>query len=477
MWAQRELRRPKTLWFTWAVTSAFVVGGLGFWQWAEYNREKAIWARNLEFQGGAILSAIIGGIKGHRRMGQFFWEQVDGMLTEIAALPHVKGVGILSEEGNVLIVKSQAREVVDALGHGSNLLRDSQWRDDGLWLKQHFTLTPETPVPGAGGSRRGDSRGPWWREPYSPLGKKEFHLPAPSLPSPFSAGGNFQALLVLSRTDFDSQCRRAAVLRALIVGLSSLLALACLMATGAYVQRQKLARSQDLLTLEVRHQEALAAAAAGLAHETRNPLNMIRMRAQTLIELAEGEVAAAAAAIVEECDRLATRINQFLSFASPLTPEADWVDCEELLQELHGVLQPDLQEAGVCLRWEIAPQVRRLRVDRELFRQVLFNLLTNAVAFSPPNESVEVRIVPGGKKWKMEVLDKGPGVPEENRARLFTPYFSTRPHGTGLGLAIVARICTVCGWEVSYCPRPGGGACFRIVGPHESLTAHNPHRG
>lgn len=458
--------------------ASLVVSAVAVWQHWEYRREKAGWSKNLESQGRAILAAIIGGIKGHRRMGQFFLDQVEGMLSEIASLPHVRGVAVVAEKGGVKIAKGELVVETDPLRASPGFDSGVRWTDDGVWLAETFELDPEPPPGGRGEPRRGEGRGPRWREGAASWGLENWFAPPERSPPAFIQGGTFRAVLVLNRQEFDLQCRRAAALRTLIVALTSLWAVATIVAVGALLQKQRLAASRDLLSLELRHREALAAAASGLAHETRNPLNMIRMRAQTLVEHPAEEVSSAAGAIVEECDRLATRINQFLAFAAPVVPQAESVDCEELLRELQAVLEPDLAERGVSLRWEVAPSTRYLRLDRELLRQVLFNLLNNAVAFSPPHESVEMHLTPlPGKKWKIEVLDRGPGVAEDVRSKLFTPYFSTRPGGTGLGLAIVARICDVCGWQVSYHPRPGGGACFQIVGSHDAAAANGAHCG
>ena len=109
-----------------------------------------------------------------------------------------------------------------------------------------------------------------------------------------------------------------------------------------------------------------------------------------------------------------------------------------------------------------------IRADRELLRQVLFNLLQNAIQFSPRGDVVRItmRRLPNGR-YRIQVADRGPGVPEDAVDSLFTPYFTTRPDGTGLGLAIVRRIAAAHGWEASYAPRPDGGAVFTLDGIHE----------
>ena len=102
-----------------------------------------------------------------------------------------------------------------------------------------------------------------------------------------------------------------------------------------------------------------------------------------------------------------------------------------------------------------------------MLRQALFNLLQNAIQAAPENGTVETSIARGRDgRLRIEVADRGPGVPSEVVDKLFTPYFTTRAGGTGLGLAIVRRIAAAHGWEVGYTPRPGGGAIFWLDGIH-----------
>ncbi len=106
-----------------------------------------------------------------------------------------------------------------------------------------------------------------------------------------------------------------------------------------------------------------------------------------------------------------------------------------------------------------------IEADPELFRQALFNLAANAVSFAPRDSEVEIAaVLQGSSRCRIEVRDRGPGVPPENVERLFSPYFTTRPGGTGLGLAMVRRIASAHGWTTGYRPREGGGAVFFLEG-------------
>jgi signal transduction histidine kinase len=464
---QREVPQPIVLGrgAVWSLAALVVVAGWGLlaaWQWGEYSREREVWISNLESQGQAILSAMVGGIRGHRRMGQFFWGQVEAMLEEIASLPEVLAVGIAASDGSLELTAGEGlpRPVKEIPARTS-------WGERGVLFSRRFGLEAEVAGPVGPGPRRGEGRGPRWGQGPSGISPDQPERWS-VLQGPVTVSGDYLAVLLLSRQAFDLQCRRALWTRAGIAGLGGLLLGVSAIAVVAVLERERISASRRVLEVQLRHQELLAAAAAGLAHETRNPLNIIRMRVQTLAETLPENQANIVAAILEECDRVTTRINQFLAFARPPLQHLGTVDCEVLIEELRAVLDPDLREKQLCLRWEISPSSRFIQADRELLRQILFNLLSNAIAFSPPSEVVEVRILPDGpKSWRIEVHDRGPGVPEANREHLFRPYFSTRPGGTGLGLAIVARICEVCGWKVGYQSRAEGGTCFYIVGPYE----------
>ena len=129
------------------------------------------------------------------------------------------------------------------------------------------------------------------------------------------------------------------------------------------------------------------------------------------------------------------------------------------------LLEPDLDAKQLRLRCDGDAPGRTIRADREMLRQALFNLVRNAIEFSPPQAEVEIRLGPGENgRYRIEVADRGPGMPPEQVDALFTPYFTMRPDGTGLGLAIVRRIAAGHGWESGYRPRLGGGAVFWLDG-------------
>jgi len=224
-----------------------------------------------------------------------------------------------------------------------------------------------------------------------------------------------------------------------------------------------------LLETEARHLRDLSQAAAGLAHDTRNPLGLIRGWTQRLAqaELKPADEQQHVQAVVEECDRITARINQFLAFAKPSEPAPEPFDPADVIEQLAVLVQPDLEAKELKLACNVAKPGRTIRADREMLRQALFNLLQNAIHFSPDGETVEISVASRHDgTFHIDVSDRGPGVASDAVDSLFTPYFTTRPDGTGLGLAIVYRIAIAHGWQIKYLPRPGGGAVFRLDGIH-----------
>ncbi len=135
----------------------------------------------------------------------------------------------------------------------------------------------------------------------------------------------------------------------------------------------------------------------------------------------------------------------------------------ELVDELKFLLEPDLAARG--LDWDtsqLAPQTV-ISADRELLRQLLFNLLQNAIAFSPPQGTISISVqLQRAGLCRLAVADQGPGPDSEVAERLFEPYVTGRPGGTGLGLSIVRKLAAAHGWTVSFTRPPAGGCIFWI---------------
>ncbi len=131
------------------------------------------------------------------------------------------------------------------------------------------------------------------------------------------------------------------------------------------------------------------------------------------------------------------------------------------MNEVVRTLTHDIEEKK--LRVETGGEPLAIEADEQLLRQVLFNLLLNAI--QAVADAGEIRVITGRQgatEAFLEIRDNGPGVPPERRQEIFKPYFTTNQKGTGLGLAVVQQIVLAHGWEIACLPNEPKGAIFRI---------------
>jgi signal transduction histidine kinase len=228
-------------------------------------------------------------------------------------------------------------------------------------------------------------------------------------------------------------------------------------------------RSSDLQIRLVRasemntHLREMNLAAAGLAHETRNPLNIIRGMAQMLSRQPDAtpDIKEKSSAIVNETDKVTAQLNEFINYSRPREIRRVPLALPAATQEVVRALNFDMEEKKIKL--EVKGDPVTIEADQQLFRQMLFNLLLNAVQAQQPGGEILVVTGRRGPEAFLEVRDNGPGVPPENRKEIFKPYFTTHQKGTGLGLAVVQQIVLAHGWEIECLGNEPRGAVFRIT--------------
>ena len=224
---------------------------------------------------------------------------------------------------------------------------------------------------------------------------------------------------------------------------------------------------------------ALGEMAAGLAHEIRNPLGSIKASAQYLSETSEqpegrGEFLDI---IVDEVDRLNRVVSSFLDYARPAPTDPEPIYVNSAVQLTLQFLRPECDSADVGLHVTMDPDLPKVRIDIEHLRQVLINLVQNAVQAMASGGDVYVetrtqdrfRIGGGARRWvRISVRDTGPGIAPGLLANLFVPFVTTKQQGTGLGLAISQRIVSEAGGRIDVRSRQGVGTTFVVLLPAES---------
>ncbi|HSQ74880.1 MAG TPA: ATP-binding protein, partial [Bacteroidota bacterium] len=179
---------------------------------------------------------------------------------------------------------------------------------------------------------------------------------------------------------------------------------------------------------------------AGIAHEFRNPLNIISTSAQTILRNPDNVALhiETGGYILEETIRLTQTVDEFLQFAKPHTPVWEQVNIGDVItRALQGLLEFG-RAKQVRVQTEVDPLLPRITTSPQHIERVLRNLGLNAIEAMLPGGTLTVAAYPQTTgRIAVTVSDTGPGIPPEHHARLFDPFFTTKPNGTGLGLAIV----------------------------------------
>ena len=278
--------------------------------------------------------------------------------------------------------------------------------------------------------------------------------------------------LVISTSELQAVSNRDLWIRLIVAGFAAVAAVGVgfgwrtLVKSSEYEMR--LMRASQLNT----HLREMNLAAAGLAHETRNPLNIIRGLAQMIskVPLASDEIRGKSLEITNEVDQVTAQLNEFIDYSKPREVRRSPVSVSTIAGDVVRALKSDLEDKTIKL--ELPAENLTVNADQQLLRQVLFNLLINAIQAVDVNGCIQiVTRKENHLEASLEVLDDGVGVPAENRQDIFRPYFTTREDGTGLGLAIVRQIALAHGWEVQCLPNNPKGARFRITRMELASTA------
>jgi two-component system NtrC family sensor kinase len=199
--------------------------------------------------------------------------------------------------------------------------------------------------------------------------------------------------------------------------------------------------------------------AAGVAHEINNPLGVILGYVRLLQHKAEGPLADDLRIIEEETLRCRDIVEGLLDLSRPQQTAGESVDLREMAEEIFSRLRESAQASGPTLTLE--GEGHAIGNPRRL-RQILTNLVKNAVEAAGATGHVSVAIHPVNQELALAVRDSGPGLPPEARERLFEPFFTTKPHGTGLGLAVSQAIAQAHGGRIQARTHPEGGAEFTL---------------
>jgi signal transduction histidine kinase/putative methionine-R-sulfoxide reductase with GAF domain len=213
---------------------------------------------------------------------------------------------------------------------------------------------------------------------------------------------------------------------------------------------------------------ALGQLAAGIAHEIRNPLTSINILIHSLTENLPAKISCREdlKVIEEEILRINEIVDQFLRFARPASPLFEKTDLLPIFEEILQLLRPQMERGKITVKKEFE-SLPLITVDKEQIKQVILNLLMNAIQAMPAGGELGIkgRFSKDGYWVELAIQDSGLGIPPEDMDKLFDPFFSTKEGGIGLGLSIAHRIIDQHHGKIEVESHPGNGTLFTISLP------------
>lgn len=438
-----DMPRHKTL-LPGLVITALVAAVAAWWLWKDYEAERKAQHQVLLVRGEAVLSALEGGLRSHRRLGGWFLRNVDAILEETTAAPGVLGLALLTEDGEVLGRGGRFPEFAAPS-------RQPVWTDTGLVVCRPMQMSDSEESYPAGFGR---GRGPAWRTEEEE-GEPRLHLGE-------IARQPLWLAVFLEPDEYHRAIGKAK--RRLVASLAvTFFAIGLgVLAFGLIGRQRQLGAALGLARERENRFEEMARLGAGLAHETKNPLGLIRGLAQSLANTADAEERRRnAQRIVDESDRLVSRINSFLQYTRPPQPQLETVQLDELLLETAEIFRDEAAAKKVSIQKDLEPL--QAQADPDMVRQVAVNLVANALAACEGGDTIELILRGDGTRgFALSVRDSGAGITEDDLPQVTKPYFTRRPDGAGLGLSIVRHIVEAHNWDLRIESRRGDGTTVTI---------------
>jgi|WetSurMetagenome_2_1015567.scaffolds.fasta_scaffold09579_2 two-component system, NtrC family, sensor histidine kinase HydH len=221
---------------------------------------------------------------------------------------------------------------------------------------------------------------------------------------------------------------------------------------------------------QLRHSDRLASLgqlSAGIAHEIRNPLGSIQGAVDILVQdLPPEDPKCEFAQIVrKEVSRLDKLTGEILQFSKPAPPKQSPIDWREIVTAACRLCEDQAHRQGVEISKRAESPTATILVDPEQIKQVLINILINAIQAQPGGGRIAIQGDIQADQLVISIRDSGPGMPLEQLDRIFDPFFTTRREGTGLGLSISFQLVKNNGGRIRATSEPGQGSCFHVSFP------------
>jgi len=210
---------------------------------------------------------------------------------------------------------------------------------------------------------------------------------------------------------------------------------------------------------------AISRVSSGVAHEVKNPLNAILLHVEVAkAKLARGdtEIQQQMEIISREILRLDRVVKTFLDFTRPMELKLATVPLQELVGEIVELARPQADASRIRVSVEQQAEGAEVRVDRDLLKQAVLNVVVNAMQAMPEGGELRFEAVAGEDTAEIRISDTGAGIAPEVRDKVFRLYFTTRPEGSGIGLAMTFRIVQLHDGTIDFTSEVGKGTTFLI---------------
>jgi PAS domain S-box-containing protein len=213
---------------------------------------------------------------------------------------------------------------------------------------------------------------------------------------------------------------------------------------------------------------AIGRLTSGVAHEVKNPINAIVVHLEVLREKLlsiDPETKRHMDVIGSEIHRLDRVVKTLIDFTRPVELKLTDIDLRQVVDDVVSLAAPEASRIGVNISADLDSEPLMVRVDADLIKQGLLNVVLNGIQAMPHGGPLSVRAERLGQTAKIEVEDEGEGIPPEVRDKIYNLYFTTKKAGSGIGLAMTYRVMQLHNGALDFESEPGKGTTFRMLLP------------
>jgi len=392
--------------------------------YTSYQAEVYAHHSRMRVRGQTLLDALKAGILAQGRIGRYRGDRLTIILEELARSRDVIAITLRDPDGNLVASGGQSDALTDAT-------RDIQQESLRLKIVDHFDFSAQC---GQGGG---------FGRPSKENTEGSFIFQS----------GSYELSALLDLTEMNRAIHHERVQLWFYAGVVCVASALGVLTFLLLLKRKALGVELANACEHARQEEKAARLGAGLAHETKNPLGIVRGLAQAIATCPNVcctstccTIKKHAKDIVDEVDRVIGGINSFLELSRPPEAQPVCINLDAFLADFLPLAQMDATAAKVTIL--CAPCGYSVMADENLLRRALLNLILNGLRASKPDQSIRVTARRNGGTLSLTVADEGCGISPEDLPRVTEPYFTQFPGGSGLGLPIVERIASAHGWAL-----------------------------